>query len=400
MTETTKGLTDKRVERASPKENPYILWDQKVIGLGLKITPTGRKTFLVNYRFRQRLYRFKIGAFPVLTLKEARLVACDKLSMLCHGKNPAEELHEARKVPLFRDFIDIYLSEKKDLRSYKKIQGKIQLHLLPPFGNMVISSINSEDVRRMHARLSDKIPIQANAVLDVLHDMFTVGQKRGLLPRDFIDPTKDIKRNLKIGRDRFVHKSEMPALAKAIDEITQKNLFVGKLIWLYLLTGARKSELRSAEWAWVDWERKQIVVPRTKNNDLDRKTLPDKAIEVLKSLPHIADSKFIFPSQFNPNMPVSDSQVQRWWELIRTKAGLADVRLHDLRRTVASWLANSNHSFQLIGRILNHRDARSTGIYARYSDSAQSDALNAYSEKLFAEPEIESPTSPEMRKIA
>lgn len=141
----------------------------------------------------------------------------------------------------------------------------------------------------------------------------------------------------------------------------------------------RKSELLQAKWEDLDVERRELRIPETKTGRPHVVPLSDPAFEILTSLPREQSNPYLFPGR-KKGQPLSD--VTKPWRRIREKSGLEDIRLHDLRRTVGSWMAISGASLSLIGKVLNHSDPSTTAVYARLAENSARDALERHAENI------------------
>jgi integrase len=150
-------------------------------------------------------------------------------------------------------------------------------------------------------------------------------------------------------------------------------------LWLYLLTGMRKSELLSAKWTDIDWQRQELRLGKTKAGRVHYVPLSAPAIAILRDLPRIEGSPYILPGHVH-GRPLGN--INKSWERIRKAAGVEDVRLHDLRRTVGSWLAPSGNSLHLIGHVLNHSNQATTAIYARFGQDHVRQALEEHAARI------------------
>ena len=150
-------------------------------------------------------------------------------------------------------------------------------------------------------------------------------------------------------------------------------------IWLYLLTGLRKNELLSAKWDYVDWHRKELNIPDTKAGRPLHLPLSSEAITLLEGMPRLEGNPYILVGVKEGQHLVN---ISKPWGRIRTRAGVDDVRLHDLRRTVGSWLAQSGNSLHLIGKVLNHSNTATTEIYARFAQDHVREALEAHGKQI------------------
>jgi integrase len=195
-------------------------------------------------------------------------------------------------------------------------------------------------------------------------------------------------------RDRFVQPEELPRLFRAIAE--EPNLYVRSVFITALLTGARRAEILTMQWVDVSLTRAEWRIPQTKAGRPHLLPLSLAVVAALQNLPKVNGNPYVFPGE---NGAGHLQNLKRPWDRIRSVAGLQDVRFHDLRRTVGSWLAGSGESLQLIGKVLNHRDVSTTAIYARLNLNPVRRALERNATKMLeaAEPQR---TPAVMRKAA
>ena len=185
--------------------------------------------------------------------------------------------------------------------------------------------------------------------------MFNWARAEGFVPKEHINPCFGIEKFKEERRDRFITHEELPGLVEAIGK--ELNQYVVAAIWLYLLTGLRKEELLNLKWSDIDMTRKELKITDTKNGKAHYLPLSVAAIDVLNQVQRIEDNHYVIVGK-NPGCHLVN--IAKPWERIRKVAGLEDVRLHDLRRTVGSWLAQSGNSLPLIGKVLNHSNQSTT----------------------------------------
>jgi integrase len=180
-------------------------------------------------------------------------------------------------------------------------------------------------------------------------------------------------------RERWLRADELPRVAEAIDQ--EPNLYIRSALWLYLLTGMRKSELLQAKWEHIDWERSELRLGETKGGRTHYVPLSPAALAVLQAVPRQEDNSYILAGARKGQHLVN---IALAWGRIRKRAGIEDVRLHDLRRTVGSWLAQSGSSLHLVGSILGHRNLATTQIYARLGQDVAHRALDDHGKRILA----------------
>jgi len=373
----TKAILDK-AKHPGKNGSTHILWDDDVSGLGLRVYPNGRKTFVIGYRIHRRWRVITLGKYGLLTLDQARKMAREKLFQVLQGKDPAEDTARSQQGTTVKDLALDYLERhaKPHKRSWRPDEKRIHRAVLPSLGKRSVASITRHDVMSVHEKIGKSAPYEANRVLALLSTMFEFARRMGYVPDNFPNPTRGVKKYKEQKRDRWVKPEEMPRLAEAINN--EPNIYIRAALWLYILTGVRKSELLQAKWEDVDVGRCELRLPITKANRTHYVPLSKPAIEIMKEIPPLQGNPYVFPgSNGKPIVNVSKA-----WGRIRKEAGLEDVRLHDLRRTVGSWLATSGHSLQLIGKVLNHSSSSTTEIYAHLADDPIKKAMEEHGEKV------------------
>jgi integrase len=181
-----------------------------------------------------------------------------------------------------------------------------------------------------------------------------------------------------------VQPDELPRLSQAIAEESDPS--VRAVLLTALLTGARRAEVLTMQWDDVGLTRAEWRIPYTKAGRPHLLPVPHALVATLRSLPRVEGNPYVFVGQ---NGAGHLHDMKRAWDRIRVKAGIRDVRFHDLRRTVGSWLAGSGESLHLIGKVLNHRDVSTTAIYARLNLNPVRQALERNATKMLeaAEPQ-------------
>jgi integrase len=216
----------------------------------------------------------------------------------------------------------------------------------------------------------------ANRVMKILSAMLTKAEKWGVVPAGTPNPAKGISFFRELPRDRYVTPEELPALIEAIE---QEDAYARSAFWLYLLTGFRKTELLSATWSQVDFENRQFILPDSKGGRPHYLPLTVEAMAILEGIPRLQGNPHIFPG-LKEGAHLVD--LKKPWIRIRKRAGLEDVHIHDLRHTIASWLVQAGNSLYLVGKILNHKDLRTTERYARFAQDNLRDALESTGKRM------------------
>jgi integrase len=345
----------------------------------MRIYPNGRKSFVLSYRCNGRKRLMTLGRHGVITLDEARTLARKALVDVAAEKDPLDQRQLANQGESVADLCDAFLERYSKIhkRSWKDDASRIRLYIIPAWGALRASSLKRSDVARLHRQLGEKHPYGANRLLELLSKMYELARVWGVVEEDYTNPARGIPKFREEKRDRWITPEELPRLAKAIDE--EPNRPARAALWLYLLTGLRKSELLSLRWSDIDDHRQEIRLGRTKSGRSHYVPLSEAARKILQEIPRLEDNAYVFPGAKPGHHLVN---IDKPWRRVRQSAGIEDVRLHDLRRTMGSWLAQAGNSLHLIGRVLNHSTPSTTQVYARFGNDHVRSALESYGKQL------------------
>lgn len=357
----------------------HVLWDTEVPGFGCRIYPGGRKAFILSYRSGTRKRLLTIGTYGVLTLDQARTLARAELAKVeTEGADPVQARQQEAQGETVKDLCDAYMERHGNAKkSASEDLRRIKAHVLPAWGGLKARAITRPDVATLHSKIGKATPYEANRTLALLSKMFELARRWGFVPEGHPNPARDIDRFKEQKRDRWVTPEELPRLAQAINE--EPNDSARFALWLYLLTGARKTELLTAQWDWIDWTRAELRLPDTKAGRVHYLPLSAPALALLREIPRAEGNPFILPGKLPGAHLVN---ISKPWGRVRAAAGVEDVRLHDLRRTVGSWLAQAGNSLHLIGRVLNHSNQSTTAIYARFGEDSVRAALEQHGARI------------------
>lgn len=357
-----------------------VLMDDKVPGFGLRVYPSGKKSFILRYRTSGgRLRLFTVGRYGVLTLNQARKSAGEALGDVLRGEDPAERRQEARKAETVAVFSDLYLKRhsKPHKRTWKEDERRIEMYIKPAFGSLALEEVSAGRVAALHADIGATAQVEANRVIELFRAIFFKAIKWGILPHGTPNPAAGFDKFGERSRERWVRPPEMPALLAAVN--AEVNPYIRAAVWLLLLTGARKSEILRARWDDIDWDIKELRIPETKGGRAHVVPLSEPALAVLQGIPREHRNPYIICGA-HKGQRLKD--FAKPWRRIRKEAGLEDITIHDLRRTVGSWMASAGVSLHIVGEILGHTSPAVTRVYARLTEEAPRDALAAYAEKL------------------
>jgi integrase len=380
QTKLTKTVIDRYTYQGEGNER-CVLWDTALPGFGVRVYPSGKKAFVLFYRVHGRQRFLTLGAYGPLTLDQARDLARRRIGEVIGGEDPLEKRKKAATGETVRALCETYLERHASRkRSARDDRRRIAQHLLPAWGHRKVESLTRADVAALHTKIGQHAPYDANRTLALCSKMFELARRWGFLPENAANPAHGIDKFREEKRDRWVKPEELPPLAAAIAQ--EPNLYVKAALWLYLLTGVRKTELLKARWADVDFVRGELRLPETKAGRIHYVPISTPALTILQMLPRQEGNPYVLPSAKTTGQHLVN--IEKPWRRVRKAAGVEDVRLHDLRRTVGSWLATAGNSLPLIGRVLNHTNASTTQIYARLADDPARKALEDHAQRIAA----------------
>ncbi len=343
----------------------HYLWDDQIAGFGVRLYPSGRKSFFLAYRAKGRQRFHTLGRFGELTLQEARTLALEQLARIRRGQDPSGERLAYWDAPTTADLADRYMREhallKKKPSSARDDERSWQLHVLPRFAKYKVVDVTRADVSGLHAELA-KTPYLANRVLALLSKAFNLAEVWGWRS-DGTNPCRHVTRFREQRRERYLSQEELARLASALAEVERERSespAVVAAIRLLILTGCRVREILDLHWKEVDFDRKAL---RLRDSKTGSKTvfLSSPALQVLAAIEHESTSVYVIPGA-KPDRPLST--LTRPWFRIRRRAGLDDLRLHDLRHSYASVGAGAGLSLPMIGKLLGHHHSATTERYA------------------------------------
>lgn len=379
-------ITKRSVDAICPGNQDGYLWDDELAGFGLKVTPTGRKTYLIQYRLggrRGRTRRVTIGKHGVVTADQARTEAKRLLGEVAAGNDPAETRDKANAEKTVHELLERFLTEHVDAklrrRTIEEYRRTSKIDILPKLGPRRMNDIGRTDIARIHHALKDK-PSQANRVLAILSKFFNWTEKHGFR-QDGTNPCRHIQKYPEKKRERFLSQEELSGLGDALKVAEDKKTaspWIIAAIRLLMLTGARLSEVLTLKWEWIDFERAQIRLPDSKTG---AKTiyLNAPALEVLANVPQLESNPYVICGDKKDAHLVN---LQKPWRRIRKAAGLEDVRLHDLRHSFASVAAAGGMSLPIIGALLGHTQSQTTQRYAHLSADPLRAASNTIGKRI------------------
>ena len=386
-------LTKRIADASAPKAHRYTVFDSVIPGFGLRVYPSGARSWIFEYRpgeggrkvSKKRITIGKVGDF---TPEAARKVADNFRAMVKTGRYPqgdkAKEREAITVAELAATFLADHVEAKRKLSTKAHYEDIFNRLLLPKLGHQKAKNITRADIARLH--LANKAtPFQANRILAIVGSMYGFGAKRGMVPEN-MNPARGVERYREDGRERYLSTEELERLGAAIREAETKGIpwkidprkktkhvpkemratkigqHAAAALRLLIFTGARLGEVLNLKWEHVDVARGLLLLPDSKTG---KKVivLNAPALEVLTNLTrtgtHVIAGESVGTENEKPR-----SDLKRPWAMVKQHAGLQGVRIHDLRHSFAAFGASGGFGLVVIGKLLGHALPQTTARYA------------------------------------
>lgn len=394
-------ITKRSVDALKPGASAYRMWDRDLVGFGVRVQPSGARSYFISYRpgdggRKARRVEYTLGKHGILSAEQARDLAQRKLAGVRLGENPQDDRNAGRAAGTVDDLCDEYLKEAVATKKPSTVQSdryRINSHVRPLLGKMKLIAVRKEHIERFRddvalgrtayrpqgaRKRTDPMAKggrgTATRTIGLLGAIFQFAVDRGMRPDN---PVRGVKKFTERKCDRYLTADEISRLGSALSA-SNASPFAKTIIRILLLTGARKGEIEALRWREVDFERGLLRLEDSKTGE---KTIPvtQAVLDLLKAVPKPCSSVYVFPSLRTKGAYYRGTK--RVWEELRIEADLPDLRLHDLRHTFASLAVSSGASLPMIGRLLGHRDSKTTERYAHL----QADPVRAISDAISAE---------------
>jgi integrase len=329
------------------------------------VLPSGRKRFIIQYRAGRRSRRISLGSSTVLTCEQARDRAITIIAATRNGDDPAARRDAERRAVTVRELAERFEKEHINLRlkpsTAKGYKRMLERFVLPRLGNLRVTEVTRADIAQLHHDLRH-IAYDANRCLEMISKMFNLAEMWGLR-LDGSNPRKHIKKYPEEKRERFLSPAELKRVGEVLREMEQEGIELPSSIAavrLLMLTGCRLGEIMSLKWEYVDIPGKALRLPASKTG-AKVVHLGQPAVDVLEKIERIDRNPWVIVGTL-PDARLSD--LQPFWQRVRARAGLKDVRIHDLRHTFASTAVASGQGLPMIGKLLGHTQVQTTARYA------------------------------------
>jgi integrase len=372
--------------KAPPKGRLY-LHDTQERGLSAYITDQGVITFFVRKRINGKDQRIHLGHFPDLSIDNARKKALEVKADIAQGIDPNQGKSVFKEQKAFGQMFEEYMERyskpfKKSWLSDERVVPSFFSHLF----QRPASQISRTELIELHEKIGHRNGyIQANIAIKKVSAIYNKAIEWGW---EGINPTTGIKKFKAKSRQRFLRKDEMPRFFKALAE--ESNPVVRDYILVSLLTGARKGNVLAMRWEDIHFSIQEWHIPETKNGEPHVIPLAASAMDILQERRENSQSPYVFPGNGNKG---HFSNPKNGWKRVLDRAGISDLRIHDLRRTLGSWMAAMGATTAIIGKTLAHKDLKTTQIYERLDIEPVREFITRANEAIFqvACPENDAP---------
>ena len=379
-----RRLSNRAVE-ALQFDRETLVWDRHLPGFAVRVYPSGTRTYVVQTRGPYGARRVTLGRHGAINATEARRRAWQVIARIKAGRDPLPEHSTSRRAtgPRVADmaarYMDEYVAVHCKPATLRIRSAAIYRHIVPRLGKRRIGAVKRRHVAALHHRLS-ATPVEANNVVITLSQIYSKAQDWGILAEG-TNPCRHVELYRQRKRERFLTESEFKRLGRVLDESEESGGATPEAIAairLLILTGCRRGEILGLRWEEVDLEARELRLQDTKTGPRVVPLSP-AAVQLLAGLPRSGGSPWVIPGR-KPGTHMI--RLGNAWRLLRKRAGLNDVRLHDLRHSFASSALALGESLPMIARLLGHRQIASTARYAHLARASVHEAAARVADSL------------------
>ena len=372
-------LTERRIRDAKPGSKTRFLWDGQVKNLGVRITAKGVKSYVVFYRSAGQKRLATLARVAEVSLREARDRAGRQLAAIRAGEADPLDRRRARVAPTVADGLDRFFDEYAPARlalgrmSPRTVQlygSQAKLYVRPALGGRRVADVGRRDVELAVGPLPNATRNRVLAFVSRLFNLFETWEWRG----QQTNPVRGIERAREEPRDRVLAAAELAALATALNRLDQRFPASVAAIRVTALTGLRISEVLAIRWEHIDFASRRLALPQTKTGRRSHH-LPAAALDIVRAVPRLNKGNHVFA--VDARGALTYRTVRHHFGEAAKLAGLSDVRLHDLRRTVMTNAAAAGVGTHVLRDLLGHKTTAMADRYVRSVGSPVADAREA-----------------------
>ena len=375
MSDRTRGSISEQSVAALPAGRDTVIWDRALTGFGVRVYPSGAKVYVVQTRGPAGTKRITVGRHGVIGADEARRRAALVIARVHAGEDLAERPAQKPAGPTLATLAERYLREHVAVRCKPSTAAQYRLaierYIVPALGEMTVSAIGRRHVADLQHALRDR-PAMANLVVATLARLIDQAAAWGAV-RETANPCRSAPKYRVGRRERFLTDAEFRRLGQALDELEATGRIsphAAGALRLLMLTGCRRNEILTLRWEDVHLEAHELRLADSKTGPRTI-SLSAEAAEVLASLERLPGNPWVIPGT-RPGRRLSS--IFDPWRRVRARAGLDDVRIHDLRHSYASRALALGESLPVIAKLLGHAQIQTTARYTHLTRDAVKDA--------------------------
>ena len=373
MSNNRKRRINNRTVNALAVETDTVFWDRRLAGFGVRAYPSGARVYIAQARGPSGTRRVTLGRHGVVYADKARRRAALAIARIVAGEDPVPQRTAAKAGagPTVAEVAERYLREHTAVqckpRTLEIRRTVIANHIVPAMGKVALAAVRPEHAIELHQRMAG-IPAQANIAIATLSHIFGKAQVWSLV-EEGENPCLSVTRYRSRKRERFLTEAEFARLGRVLEEapaIGGASAAALAAIRLLTLTGCRRNEILTLRWEDVNLPGREL---RLRDAKTGPRTVPlaPAAVKVLAGLPWSGQGEWVIPGR-KPGTHLR--KLGNTWRVLRARADLPDVRLHDLRHSVASRALALGEELPMIGKLLGHRRIESTVRYAHLARTA------------------------------
>ncbi|MDR1027335.1 MAG: site-specific integrase [Rickettsiales bacterium] len=357
----------------------YIAYDTSTKNLIIRVGEKSKIYYLVK-KVNGRVLYVRLDDATSISVKDARAAVGETKEIIRGGKNPNDEKNKIRQDITIKEFFDEFYwpnhSKYKKKTSQKIDEVVMRLHIPPEIKRRKMLDISRGDIVRMHQKLcGEKGIYTANHSLKLIRQLYYKA-----IDWDWVgtNPAMRVKMFKETQRDRFLKEDEFPRFFNALAD--EPNIMFRNFVLLSLFVGQRRRNMQSIRWADINFERRVLYIPETKTGEPQAAHLPDQAITILREMEKSKISEWIFPSARSASGHLEGPEPL--WRALLKRAGIENLRMHDLRRTFASYQAITGSSHEIIGKALGDKSPAVIPIYARLTENPVRNSIQNAADKM------------------
>ena len=351
-------------------------YDEAVRGFVLECRSTGGKTYYLRYDQDGRQKQIKLAGYSDAPFAQVKRKAEKLRSEVVLGDDPAAKKAQAKAVPLYAELAAQHMADAKlHQRSYSTTEAYMRNHIVTRWGKARINDIDPQSIARWLAdkRAEGLAPATVLKIKMIFSRSFELGARWGIAGCERNPVCAVPSKPVNNARQRYLTAGEASRLLDAARG--SRNTLLAPIVALLLYTGMRVSELLSARWENVDVERRTLFVPTSKTGRTRHVPLAHVALAVIDALPRPKGAIYLFPNPANAARHLTT--IKHGWHTAREAAGIADLRIHDLRHSAASFMVNSGVDLFAVGKVLGHANVASSARYAHLANDTLLAAVEA-----------------------